>query len=226
MQVQKQDNWVRIASTMSGDTELTYVVSYDKEEPDTDRSLALEAQQGNIEAFELLVVKHQIKLMNIAYRLLGDYEEACECVQDAFVAAFENISGFRGEARFSTWLTAITLNHARNRLKRMNVRSSRIGYSLDADEETEGCSRRKDLPSGDPSALDRIEERDTEKIVRFCMASLNLEYREVMVLRDLEGFSYEEIGDTLHISAGTVKSRLFRARAAVRECLKKAWGDL
>ncbi len=211
---------------MPGDTELAYALSYNKEEPDNDLSLAAKARQGNIEAFELLVLKHQMRMLNIAFRLLGDYEEACECVQDAFVAAYQNIGGFRGEARFSTWLTAITLNHARNRLKRIQVRSGRFGYSLDDDGETEDCIFHKDLPSRDPSALDRIEERDTEKIVRFCMGSLDVGYREVMVLRDLQGFSYEEIGASLHISAGTVKSRLFRARAAVRECLKKAWGDL
>jgi RNA polymerase sigma-70 factor (ECF subfamily) len=211
---------------MSGETKPAYVLSNNKEDLDSDRSISEEARQGNTAAFELLVIKHQKRMVNIAFRLLGDYDEACECVQDAFVAAYQNIGGFRGEARFSTWLTAITLNHARNRLKRLNVRSGRNGYSLDADEKTEDGCLRKDLPSREPSALDLIEERDTRGIVGFCIESLDLEYREVIVLRDLQDFSYEEIGASLGLSAGTVKSRLFRARAAVRDCLKKAWGNL
>lgn len=224
--MQKQPVSVRIEFIMVHETNPSLVLSYNTDEPDGDRLIVAEAQQGSIEAFERLVIKHQKRMLNIAFRMLGDYEEACECVQDVFLSAYRNINGFRGEARFSTWLTSITLNHARNRLKQMKAQSGRIAYSLDEGVETEDGNLRADPPAHEPSALDRLQERELKNVVRFCIESLDLKYREVIVLRDLQDFSYEEIGACLGIRTGTVKSRLFRAREAVGKCLKKAWGSL
>jgi RNA polymerase sigma-70 factor (ECF subfamily) len=211
---------------MVDETNLAAQLSHTKEEPDNDAPFVARVQQGDVDAFEHLIGKHQKRMLNIAVRLLGDYDEACECVQDSFVAAFRNIGHFRGEAKFSTWLTTITLNHARNRLKQLKSRAGRIAYSLDAGVKNEGGQIRSDPPSQVPSVLDRLEDRDVQTRVRDCIQALDLDYREVIILRDLQDFSYGEIGSSLGIREGTVKSRLFRAREAVKDCLKKAWGDL
>ena len=189
---------------------------------DTDLPLVEQARKGDLDAFEQLVVKHQKKMLNIAYRLIGDYEDACEAVQDAFLAAYKNLGSFRGDSKFSTWLTTITLNHARNRLKQVRSRRLHIARSLDEPVRTDDGEIKQDPPSNEPSALDRLEARNIGLTVRGCIEALERSYREVIILRDLQDLSYEEIGAALKTRPGTVKSRLFRAREAVKECLKKA----
>jgi RNA polymerase sigma-70 factor (ECF subfamily) len=215
----------RINFIMVEGTNPSAPLSHTKEESDGDAHVVARVQQGDIDAFEFLVARHQKRMLNIAVRLLGDYDEACECVQDAFVAAFRNIGSFRGEAKFTTWLTSITLNHARNRLRQVKSRAGRTVYSLDAAVKTGDGEIRIDPPSREPSVLDRLEEQDLKARVRDCIDALHPDYREVIVMRDLQDFSYDEIGSTLGVREGTVKSRLFRAREAVKDCLKKAWGN-
>ncbi len=210
---------------MADETNPAVPLSYNKEAP-ADSEIVTRIRRGDLDSFELLVRRHQKQMLNIAFRLLGDYDEACECVQDAFVSAFRNIGTFRGEAKFTTWLTAITLNAGRNRLKQLKSRSARIAYSIGTPNNAGDGDIQADLPSREPSALDRMQEQDLRSKVRDCIETLDPEYREVIILRDLQDFSYAEIGTALGVREGTVKSRLFRARDAVRECLKKAWGNL
>jgi len=155
-------------------------------------------------------------MLNIAYRMIGDYGEACDVVQEAFLSAWRGIGNFRGEARFSTWLCGIVLNHARNHLKQRSIRSGRTGAPLDD----------SDPPSGEESAVERLERRELEARVQEGIGSLDGEQREVLVLRDIQGYSYEEIGVMLKLPQGTVRSRLFRARNALKENLLGVWGDL
>jgi RNA polymerase sigma-70 factor (ECF subfamily) len=183
------------------------------EEPD-DVELVAACRNGDSGAFEVLVRRHQKAMLNLAYRVVGSYEDACEVVQDAFVAAYKGLSSFREEASFSTWLTTITLNHARNGLERIVARRRREGHSL----------AEQDPPSTAPSALEQMEDRAVRKQIEKCIASLPVEFREVLVLRDIQERSYEEIGAVLKVREGTVKSRLFRAREGVKECLKRAMG--
>lgn len=193
---------------------------------DGDAALAAACRQGDLDAFEELVRRHQKRMYNIAWRITGSLEDAAEIAQDAFVAAFRRIGSFRGEAKFSTWLTSIVINHARNRLKQTRSRTRHEAYSLDEPLRTGDGELLPDPPSGGLSALDRLERQDRQKAVQDCIAKLEPEYREVLVLRDLQEYSYEEIGSALKTREGTVKSRLFRARDAVKECLKRVLGDL
>ena len=186
--------------------------------------LVAASRGGDSGAFEVLVRRHQKSMLNLAFRVVGNYEDACEIVQDAFVAAYKGLPSFREEARFSTWLTTITLNQARSGLERIAKRRRREGRSLNdpgprGDEGTE-----LDPPSTAPSALEQMEERAVRKQIEKCIASLPVEFREVLVLRDVQGRSYDEIGAALKVREGTVKSRLFRARDGVKECLKRAMG--
>jgi RNA polymerase sigma-70 factor (ECF subfamily) len=191
---------------------------------DADREIVARCQKGDVQAFGALVEKYQKKMLNAAYRMIGDYQEACEVTQEAFLSAYRAIRKFRGDAAFSTWMTGIVLNHARNRLKQIRARSRHEGRSLDDPVETEEGSVFRDPPSGEDPADEQMEKKEIERAVQEGIGSLDPEFREVLVLRDIQGFSYEEIRDILSIPDGTVKSRLFRAREILKERLKTRLG--
>ena len=192
---------------------------------DEDFEAVSQCRKGDVDAFETLVEKYQKKMLNLAYRMIGDYEEACEVVQDAFLSAYRSIKKFRGEARFSTWLYSIVVNLSKNRLKQIKTRGAREVYSIDNPLRTEEGSLSPDPPDRGPTVLEKLEQKEAEARVQGCINGLDPEYREVLVLRDIQGFSYEEIRDILKIPDGTVKSRLFRARDALKDCLKRVLGD-
>jgi RNA polymerase sigma-70 factor (ECF subfamily) len=160
-------------------------------------------------------------MLNLAFRLLGDFEEACEAVQDAFLDAHRGLDRFRREARFSTWLAAITLNASRDRLARLATRRRREAYSLDAPMATARGTVVPDPPSSAPDALADLEQEALRTRVADCLQTLPLDFRTVLVLRDLQDRTYEEIAVLLGARPGTVKSRLFRAREGIRECLER-----
>lgn len=193
---------------------------------DDDARLVLSSQEGNLDAFERLVIKHQKRMLNVAFRLTNDYDEACEVVQDAFVSAYKSIKSFRGDAKFTTWLTTITVNLSKNKLKQMKSRQGREVFSLDEPIQTDDGQIAIDPPSKEPSVLDKLEKRDVQNKVQDCIRALEPDFREVLVLRDMQDFSYEEIGSILKVREGTVKSRLFRAREMVKDCLKRVIGEL
>jgi len=183
-------------------------------------------QKGNTDAFQVLVERHQKKMLNIAYRITGDYEEACETVQEAFLSAFKAIKKFRGEASFSTWLTGITMNHARNRLRKIRSISHHEGVSIDDPVENETGQISYYPAAQEKPALEQLEKKELQAKVQECIATLTDEFREVLVLRDMQEFSYDEIRDILSIPEGTIKSRLFRAREAMKNCLRHVLGDI
>ncbi len=193
---------------------------------DNDAGFVARCQKGDTEAFSVLVGRHQKKMLNTAYRMIGDYEEACDVVQEAFLSAYRAIGKFRGEARFSTWLCGIVLNHARTHMTQKAARSRREAISLDDPVKTKDGSFMNEPRSQEESIVERIEKREVETKVQECIGSLDGEQREVLVLRDIQGFSYEEIGVMLKLPEGTVKSRLFRARNALKEGLLRVFGDL
>ena len=193
---------------------------------DEDYKAVTACQKGDVDAFEVLVEKYQKKMLNVAYRMTGDYEEACEIVQEAFLSAYRAIKKFRGDARFATWLYGITVNHTRNRIKQIQSRSRHEIPSLDDPVETENGQLPHDPPSDEIPIVEQLEKKEIQTKVQECINSLEEDYREILVLRDVQGFSYEEIRDILKIPDGTVKSRLFRARDAMKHCLKRVISDL
>jgi RNA polymerase sigma-70 factor, ECF subfamily len=192
----------------------------------SDEALVAACLKGEVAAFEVLVRRHQKRQLNIALRVVGDYDEACEVVQDALLAAYRGLASFRGTARFTTWLTTITVNLSRNRLTKIKDRRHQEAYSLNTPLPGQDCAILPDPPSPAPSVQERLEERELRQQVQRCIGALAADYRQVLVLRDMEEFSYEEIGAMLRLAAGTVKSRLFRAREAIKECLKRTVGSL
>jgi RNA polymerase sigma-70 factor, ECF subfamily len=193
---------------------------------DEDAKVVLLCQKGDTDAFEVLVERHQKRMLNIAYRMMGNYDEACDVVQEAFLAAYRAIRSFRREATFSTWLYGIVVNHARNRIKQVQGRMRHETCSIDDPVGLKGGSLQREIPDCRESAVERMEKKEIEARVQECIQTLESEYREVLVLRDIQGFSYEEISDMLSIPDGTVKSRIFRARAVLKDCLVKVLGDL
>ena len=193
---------------------------------DEDAKFVIACQKGDVDAFEVLVEKYQKKMLNIAYRMTGDYEEASDVVQEAFLSSYRTIKKFRGEAKFSTWLYTITVNHAKNRLKQMQSRSRHEAVSIDDPVESQDGPYTVEPASGETPIVEQLEKKEIQEKVQQCISSLDEEQREVLVLRDIQGFSYEEISDILKLPDGTVKSRLFRARDAMKLCLKKVIGDL
>ena len=193
---------------------------------DEDHEAVSLCRKGDVDAFEVLVRKYQKRMLNIAYRMVGNYEEACEVVQDAFVSAYRGIKNFEGKARFSTWLYTIVVNLSRNRLKQLKTQRRREHFSIDDPLPANDGRVRAEPVSNEPSILERLEKKDIRQKVQGCINSLDNDFREVLVLRDIQGFSYDEISDMLKMAEGTVKSRLFRAREALKDCLKKVTGEL
>jgi RNA polymerase sigma-70 factor (ECF subfamily) len=193
---------------------------------DEDIEYVVLCQKGDTDAFEVLVERHQKKMLNVAYRMMGDYDEACDVTQEAFLAAYKSIKKFKAEAKFSTWLYRIVVNYSKNRLKQLRNIAKREVVSIDDSREirTEGALCQSSPNDASPGA--QMERREREAQVQKCIKSLDEEYREVLVLRDIQGLSYEEIKDILKIPDGTVKSRLFRARNALKDCLVEVIGDL
>ncbi len=192
---------------------------------DEDGALVAAWRRGELSSFEALVRRHQKRMLNIAFRITGDYEDACEVVQDAFVAAYRGIDSFRGASRFSTWLTSITVNLSRNRLQQLQTKRQNEAFSIDWPVR-EDCPSLREPASVAPSALERLERLDLHEKLQGCIGALAAEFRETMVLRDLQDFSYDEMCAILRVRQGTVKSRLFRAREMVKDCLKRAVGEL
>ena len=193
---------------------------------DDDAGFVERCRRGDPEAFAVLVGRHQKKMLNVAFRMIGDYDEACDVVQEAFLSAYQAIGKFRGDARFSTWLCSIVLNHSRSHMKRKVARSRCEAESLDDPVKSKDGSFINEPHSREESISERLEKREIDEKVQDCIGSLDGEQREVLVLRDIQGFSYEEIGVLLKLPEGTVKSRLFRARNVLKENLRRIFGDL
>ena len=193
---------------------------------DEDLQYVTLCQKGEVDAFAVLVERHQKKMLNIAYRMTGDYDEACDVTQEAFIAAYKSIKQFKAEAKFSTWLYRIVINYSKNRLKQLRSRSGHEIVSIDDSGEVKSESAGNPSMSHDSNPGIDMERREREAHVQQCVNSLDAEHREVLVLRDIQGFSYDEIKDILKVPDGTVKSRLSRARNALKDCLAKIIGDL
>jgi RNA polymerase sigma-70 factor (ECF subfamily) len=192
---------------------------------DDDADIVRRCRHGDTEAFAVLVRKYQKKMLNVAYRMTGNYDDACDVVQEAFLSAYKAIEKFRGDARFSTWLCGIVMNQARTHLQNRAVQLHRTALSLDDPAQSEARSLMSESESRESAIPDRIDKRRLEVKVQACIGEIDSDQREVLVLRDIQGFSYEEIGAVLKLPSGTVRSRLFRARHELKERLIKVLGD-
>jgi RNA polymerase sigma-70 factor, ECF subfamily len=185
-----------------------------------ERMLIRRLQQRDEKAFEEVVRRYQHKVYNLVYRMLGNREEAEDIAQEVFVTVFKSIDSFRGEAKFSTWLYRIAANHCKNRMKYLGRRNYKSTSELDEATERE-LHQNGTIRSHNDAPDTVLEGLQLERIVQDGIATLEEEHRELIVLRDVEDLSYEEIGSITGLADGTVKSRLHRARMALKDYMAK-----
>lgn len=181
-----------------------------------DDALIAQARQGEVAAFDQLVLRHQSQVYAVALRMLGDRDEAQDAAQDAFIRAYQSLKGFRQDAKLSTWLVAITMNLCRNRRRWWARRRRIIVASVDDPVDTDEGDVTREVADPGPSPRDTAVRREQQQRLMATLQLLDQADREVIVLRDIQGYSYEEIAQMLGCELGTVKSRLNRARCALR----------
>lgn len=178
-------------------------------------------QVGSEEAFETLIHLYQASIYNIAYRVLGDSAEAADVVQETFMKIFRGIKTFRGECGLKTWIYRIAISESLNRQRWWNRWRRHVPFSIDDQSELEvGTSRLQQMTDSSPTPESACARTEMEQAVQKALNSLAFEHRVVIVLRDIEGLSYEEISRMLNLSLGTVKSRLWRGRLELKKELE------
>lgn len=190
-----------------------------------DAALVAAARRGEAGAMDRLLRKHQQRVYRICLRMLGNRDDAAESAQDALVKVMQSLDGFREEARFTTWITRIAMNQALTRRRRRKVRDTvsldhpaRSGSNPGPDDQASALRLHlSDSREPEPSA--RVEQEDELRAVGEALAELDETFRAVLVLRDVEQMDYQGVAEALELPVGTVKSRLFRARLALRQKL-------
>jgi RNA polymerase sigma-70 factor (ECF subfamily) len=178
-------------------------------------------KRGETAAFEQLVAERTSDIYGLLVRLTSDAEEARDLTQETFLRAYQAIGKFRGDADLKTWLYRIAINQARNRWRWWRRRRRDATVSLDAtvgESERTIAAQLEDRAAADPEQETLAHER--ERQLRTALQNLRSAYREAVILRDVEGFTYEEIAETLQLNIGTVKSRLARGRLELRKKLE------
>lgn len=175
---------------------------------------------GEDRAYEELVQRYQRRIYNVALRFLRVPEEAEEVTQEIFVKVYKALKNFRGDAKFSTWLHMIALNHCKNRLKYLKRRHYFDNQSVDPPAGESDEAPVKQYVSANPGPAEQMQSAELQIVVRRAIDELIDEHRQVIILRDLQGFSYEEIAEITKQAVGTVKSRIHRARLELADKLR------
>ncbi len=173
--------------------------------------------KGDTNAFEELVLEYEKKVYNVALRILGNSEDAADMTQEAFIKAYNSLPGFRGDSKFSVWLTRIVSNLC---LDFLRSRSRRPTVSLSVEDDG-GDDVQLDVADVSQSPELLLERSLTRESVRRGLKALPEDYRQILLLREIQGLSYDEIAEALNIEVGTVKSRIFRGRKKLCEYLIK-----
>ena len=181
-----------------------------------DQALVERVQKGEKQAFDVLVLKYQNKIIQLVYRYVHDPEEAQDVAQEAFIKAYKALGRFRGDSAFYTWLYRIAINTAKNYLVASGRRPPKSDIDAQDAEQYEGATGLKEYAT--PERL-LLRDEIQESIAR-AIDELPDELRTAITLRELEGLSYEEIAQTMDCPIGTVRSRIFRARDAIDTRLK------
>ena len=172
---------------------------------DDDYSIIRQFVDGDKSVFQILVKRHKEKVRNIIYITMNNSSLVDDIAQDVFITVYKNLKHFRFESQFTTWLYRITVNRCKDYLRKMNVR--KIFFPIEEGSEV------AEYPTP-------IEDNDVLKIVMDAISKLPVKLRMPLILKDIEGFSYQEISETLKCEMGTVKSRIFRGREKLKEILQ------
>ncbi len=185
---------------------------------DLERALIEKCKNGDIESFEKLIEKYQVVAFNIAYRMIGNKEDASDMAQEALIKVFKSLKNFRGDSSFSTWFYRIVTNKCIDTLRKMKKVKT---VSLDKEFETESGSYSMEVADNKylPDKLYEVKEK--QELVQAALKKVPEKYRTVLVLRDIQGFTYDEIVEITNNPLGTVKSRISRGRLLLKEILIK-----
>ncbi len=174
-------------------------------------------REGKPGAFDAIVRAHQDRVYAFCLRMLSDREDALDVAQEVFLSAYRNLAGFRGEASLSTWLLRIAANRSLNRIRQRATRAAREVMSIQPQEDGNSPFQPPGREEDRPDRM--VESRETRKILEAAIANLDEDSRMLVLLSDVEGLSYEELSEAVGIPLGTVKSKLHRARMALRKML-------
>lgn len=182
-----------------------------------DRALVAQTQEGNRDAFSTLVTRYQERVLNLVYRGLGDHDAALDVAQEVFLKAYRGLGRFQGESQFFTWLFRITMNETISARRRRDRRQRPLSLGR---EDHDG-ERQQDPPdlTFEPGA--EAARHDDVAMIQRGIAALDEEQAQVLLLRDIDGLSYQEIAATLELPLGSVKSKIHRARLALKELLAR-----
>ena len=184
----------------------------------SDAELIKAFQTGDKDVFDELVIRYKDRIVNLCYRFLGDYQDACDTAQDVFIKAFEALVKFRFKSSFYTWIYRIAVNTCNNRLKSLEFRFKkmikRTGNPGSRGNVSLSCSEESFSPTL------RLEKKERSILIARAVDSLSGLKKTVVILRDIEGLAYDEISKITGLKPGTVKSKLARARADLRKKLK------
>ena len=178
-------------------------------------------KKGDRDAFNELVLKYQDSVINLAYNLLSNRDDAYDAAQETFIKVYRNIGSFRGDSSFVTWIYRITSNVCKDILRKRQKHSNVVSLSPSEDDSDSGFM---DIRDDKKTPEERLEVTELQKEVREALSELKAEYREIIVYCDIEQLSYEEISKLLKCPMGTIKSRLSRARTALKNNLLKKSG--
>jgi RNA polymerase sigma-70 factor, ECF subfamily len=201
--------------TRSSERALPGIVSEPSEQDDA--QLVKASRQGDQDAFALLVQRHQRRVFNLVLHMLQEYEDASEVTQEAFLAAWQGLPSFRGEARFATWLYRIAYHCCLRQLERRK-RERDLQAAIQAEQILDGMYKEKQVE-------DILELRDRQAVVREQLEQLPARYRSVLILRHLQEMTYEEMAAVLSMPIGTIKTHLFRAGHLLKERLYNAFSN-
>ncbi len=174
------------------------------------------SKAGDIAAFEMLIEAYQKKIFNLAFRMIGNYDDAGDLAQEALIRIFKSISNFKEQSSLSTWIYRITTNVCLDEIRK---KKNRKVVSLDEEIHAEDGDMQRQIMSDDPLPDELMEKEELRQIINSAIESLPEDQRLVITLRDIQGFSYDEIAKVLDCPAGTVKSRINRARFALKNVL-------
>ncbi|MBQ2868150.1 MAG: sigma-70 family RNA polymerase sigma factor [Firmicutes bacterium] len=187
----------------------------------TEKELIALAKAGDERSFELLIEQCKTKAYNIALRYLRNEEDAMDALQESFIKIYRHLESFREGSKFDTWVYRIVVNTCNDMLRKNH--GAPVEYLNRSDEEEEEYTL--ELPDTDPGPQDALLQKEQAKLILDALDQLKPDQKEVVILRDIQGFAYEEIAEMLNCSMGTIKSRINRSRSRLREILLEQNGD-
>ncbi len=192
----------------------------------TERRFVERLQRHDERAFNELVEVYSPRVYRLVARILGRREDAEDMAQEVFVQVFKGIGHFRGESKLGTWIYRVAINLCKNRSKYLSRRHDDKQDALDAVADRQPLHQAKGVTSGQINRPDQmVEGMQIEAIMRKCIAELDPDFREALILRDVENLSYDEIIEITGVAEGTVKSRIHRARALLKQRVSEALGE-